>query len=84
MCPRNSLKSETAFGYIDEIGRKYAPGSTIADVPSTRASGLAGDKLRGVKVLEIPAQTRPIPRAVIERARSADVILRDVNGKDYR
>jgi hypothetical protein len=78
------IDSKSAFGYIDEIGRKYAPGSTIANVPSTREAGLAGQKLSGLKFLEIPVQTQPIPRPVIERANATKVILRDIDGRIYR
>ena len=37
-----NIKLKTAIGYLNELKRKYAPGRTIGDVPSSK--GIAGDK----------------------------------------
>jgi len=72
----------TAINYLREIERKYAPGTIIADVPSNRASGLAGEKLRGQMLLEVPEQQAPVPKAVLDEARKRDIRIRDEFGND--
>jgi hypothetical protein len=76
------IGESTAKNYIDEIGRKYAPGSSIANVPSSGA--LAGQELKGIKILEVPVQTRPVPQSVLDYAKLNDVFIRDINGVTYR
>jgi hypothetical protein len=73
------IQEQTAKNYISEIEKKYAPGRTIANVPTS--GSLAGETLRGTKFLEVPVQTRPIPQAIIDAADRADVTIRDVNGR---
>ncbi|MDA3803988.1 hypothetical protein ACMT9U_06545 [Clavibacter sp. Sh2036] len=60
--------------YIDEIEKKYAPGKIVKQ---------SGDPLTGMKVLELPPQTAPIPQKVLDYASSVDVIIRDSNGRAY-
>jgi filamentous hemagglutinin len=67
---------------MNEIGQKYSPGSIIADVPSTPRD-LVGRKLEGIKVLEIPVQTKTIPQGVLDWAAKNKVTLRDINGRVY-
>lgn len=75
------VKPKTAIGYLSEIKRKYAPGTTIADVPSSK--GLAGTKLRGRLILEVPAQNQQIPKEVLDKAAELDIQIRDVTGRIY-
>jgi hypothetical protein len=75
------VKDSTAIGYIQEIESKYAPGSRIANVPSS--GNLAGKVLQGEKILEVPVQNTPIPQSVLDTATKANVTIRDINGKIY-
>jgi len=77
------IKTETAVNYMRELERKYAPGTLIADVPSNRASGLAGQKLRGQMYLEVPTQNAPVPQALIDEARRRDIRIREENGYEF-
>jgi RHS repeat-associated protein len=77
----STVKEETAIGYIKEIQSKYAPGRKIANVPSSGI--LAGQELRGQKILEVPVQESEIPQSVIDAANDANVIIRDVNDRVY-
>ncbi|WP_122260694.1 hypothetical protein [Ornithinimicrobium cerasi] len=78
------VQTGTAFGYIDEVVTKYPPGTTIADVPSTRGAGIAGQNLDGTLVLQVPPQwDRTIPDEVAEYAYENGVRIIDVNGFDY-
>ena len=79
----SGIKESTAVGYIDEIERKYAPGSVIADTPRNRELGIVGQRISGPKVLEIPVQRKPIPPSILDYATKHKVIIRDVNGKVY-
>lgn len=76
------IKAETASGYLREIERKYPPGTRIADVPTNRASGLAGDRLRGQMYLEVPTQNTPVPQALLGEARARDIRIRDEHGNE--
>jgi len=73
----------TAINYLREMDRKYAPGTIIADVPSNRASGLAGQPLRGQKILEVPEQIAPVPKAVLDQANNRRIIIRDEFGNEH-
>jgi hypothetical protein len=77
----SAVKEATAIGYINELPKKYAAGTTIPDVPSAR--NLAGTELTGDMYLDVPVQTHPIPQAVLDAAKAADVQIRDTNGKVY-
>lgn len=78
------VQPSTAFSYIDELVAKYPPGSTVADVPSTRLSGLSGQTLEGRLVLQIPPQNGvTIPDEVAEYAFENGVRIIDINGFDY-
>ena len=76
-----SVKQRTAIGYLRELATKYKPGDTIARVPSS--GPLAGRKLKGIQILEIPKQTKPVPPVVLQKARELKIIIRDVEGKVY-
>jgi hypothetical protein len=45
---------------------------------------MAGQKLEGEYVLEIPRQIEPIPDAVLHEADRLGIKLRDVYGTEYR
>jgi hypothetical protein len=76
------IKPETASKYRRELERKYAPGTKIADVPSTRESGLAGQRLRGQMYLDVPTQNAPVPQAILDDAASRRIIIRDEFGNE--
>ncbi|WP_143024552.1 hypothetical protein [Pseudomonas abietaniphila] len=67
--------------YISEAVSKYPPGATIAKVPSSKSLG--GEQLHGTLILEIPPQIGGVPKAVLDAANKAGVILRDSNGRIY-
>jgi len=69
-----SVRWRTMKRYIDEIEKKYAPGTIIKKT---------GEPLDGVKVLELPPQIHPIPQQVLDYAKENDVIIRDSNGRAY-
>jgi len=79
----SEVRDTTGVAYIRELARKYAPGTRIADVPTNRNRGIAGQKLRGQMILEVPVQARPIPQAVLDAAATRGVIIRDANGNVY-
>lgn len=71
----DSVKPETAKSYIDEILKKYPPGTPIS----------GGGELRGDLILEVPVQGGSIPQLVIDHANGKEpqVIIRDVLGNEY-
>lgn len=73
---------DTVVGYLREMERKYPPGTVIADVPSNRASGLAGRTLQGQMYLEVPVQNAPVPRQILDEARRRDIRIRDELGNE--
>lgn len=81
----SQIQPATARGYIDEFASKYPAGTRIADTPSTRDLGIAGDRLSGDMILELPPQIGPVPDEVIEYAWSQrpPISIVDINGVDY-
>ena len=79
------IRSETAIGYLQDTVRKYSPGRKISDTPRNRElyPDLVGKILEGRLILEVPVQDDPVARAVLEKAAELDVIIRDVEGKEY-
>lgn len=75
------IQESTGLRYLQELARKYATGSKVAGVPSSGV--LAGQRLQGQMILEIPAQANSIPQAILDEANRLGIILRDVNGKIY-
>ncbi|MBI1831876.1 MAG: hypothetical protein HYR84_10550 [Planctomycetes bacterium] len=75
------IDRRTALQYINELARKYPPGTIIADVPSS--GPLAGQALRGRMILEVPVQTAPIPQSVIDAANRRGILIRDIDGRIY-
>lgn len=76
------IQESTALGYVRELPSKYSPGTTIANVPSSGA--LAGQRLQGQMILEVPVQKNPVPQSVIDAARRDSILIRDVDGTIYR
>ena len=75
---------KTAKAYIDELVTKYPVGAKIPDTPGNRASGLAGETLRGRPVLQVPPQKGGvIPDEVAEYARINGIRIVDINGFNY-
>lgn len=80
----SEIQLTTAEKYIDEFVTKYPVGTTIADTAKNRALGIAGDRLRGPMILEVPPQVGgKVDRAVVEYAEKNNVFIRDVNGTYY-
>lgn len=79
----SEVKESTAKGYIDSLREKYKPGQLIADTPKNRAAGLAGKKLTGDHILEVPPQNNDVPENVLNHATDRDVTIRDTSGKEY-
>lgn len=84
------IQPSTAKAYIDEFVKKYPAESsavTIADTPSTRANAairdLVGRPLTGPMKLEVPVQTVPIPREILDYASEKRVTIVDVTGHTY-
>jgi hypothetical protein len=77
----SEIQDQTALNYINEIQNKYPVGATIADVPSS--GSLAGRRLQGQPILEVPVQTHPIPQSILDAADNANVLIRDVDGRVY-
>jgi hypothetical protein len=77
----SEITEETGVSYIKELARKYPPGARIADVPSS--GPLAGKRLRGQMILEVPQQRGSIPQAVLDVAKKNRIIIRDDFGNVY-
>jgi hypothetical protein len=79
------VKEETGIGYLRELDNKYSPGETLKDTPHAR--GQIGDAvtqpIRGDKILEVPPQSKAIPKAVLDEADRLGITIRDSNGKSY-
>ncbi len=77
------MKEQTAIDNLRELSNKYPPGTEIADVPST-SPDLKGRPLRGKMFLEVPVQTTPIPKSVLDEANRLKIRIRDVDGRVYK
>jgi hypothetical protein len=64
-----NIQESTGLDYLNELARKYAPGTRIANVPS---SGL-----------EVPVQVGPIPQSFLDAASRLGILIRDVSGRVY-
>jgi hypothetical protein len=76
------VQDATALRYLRELDSKYAPGTRVADVPSTPPE-LRRTALDGDMVLEVPVQTKAISPRVREVADELGIEIRDVNGYVY-
>jgi hypothetical protein len=76
------VSEQTALRYLHELDAKYAPGTRIADVPSTDPM-LRGRLLNGQMVLEVPPQQSAIPAEVLREADRLHIDLRDTSGHVY-
>jgi hypothetical protein len=78
------ITTDTAKKYIDEITKKYKPGT---EIKNTKRNGdvisKGGNKLDGEMILEIPPQKKPIDPDILKHADEKKVIIRDTNGKIY-
>jgi hypothetical protein len=77
----SEVSEATAKSYINEAITKYPSGATIAKVPSS--GSLGGQKLQSTVILEVPPQNGVIPKAILDSANKAGVLIRDTNGKVY-
>ena len=69
-----------ALGHLQELYLKYPSGAVVANTPSTRAAGLAGELIEGQLILEVPPQLDPIPERVLEYANERNIVIRDWTG----
>lgn len=79
----SEISLDTALNYLTQLWSKYPPGAVVADVPSSRSRGIAGQPLSGKQVLIVPEQIAPIPREILEMAEGFDIEIRDINGHVY-
>lgn len=78
------IAESTAKGYIDEFVKKYPAGTRIADTAKTRELGIAGEKLDGRMILEVPPQVGGrIDPDIVTYAESKNIFIRDLNGTFY-
>jgi hypothetical protein len=78
-----NITEGTAKGYIDEFVTKYAAGTRIADTAKTRELGIAGRRLQGKMILEVPPQSGEVSEDILTYARNHEIHIVDLNGKDY-
>ena len=80
----SEITESTAKGYIDEFVKKYPAGTKIADTATTRARGIAGQRLDGDMILEVPPQLGgKIDPDIVKYAEENGVYIRDLNGTFY-
>lgn len=77
----SDVSEQTAKNYLTEAKTKYPAGATIANVPSSGA--LAGQKLQGSLILEVPPQSNPVPKSVLKFADDSGILIRDTEGIIY-
>jgi hypothetical protein len=77
----SAIQPQTGINYVNEVAAKYAPGTVIADVPTS--GNLAGKRLSGQMILEVPPQNAPIPQAVLDAADAQKILIRDIKGHVY-
>ncbi|MGH3767933.1 MAG: hypothetical protein ACRDTX_22765 [Pseudonocardiaceae bacterium] len=81
------VQPATAREYINEAVRKYPEGQEIASSPSVllqeerTGREIAGQRLQGDIVLEVPSQVKRVPLEVLNYARSKGVTIRTTEGK---
>jgi hypothetical protein len=77
-----AVQEDTAKAYLRELADKYPPGTRISPVPSV-PDGLAGRRLDGDMILEVPPQALPIPDSVLRYADDLNIRIRDSEGRVY-
>jgi hypothetical protein len=70
---------ETGLDYLQEARVKYSSGALIAETPA--AGPLAGQRITGNIILEVPIQNAPVPPELLQYAHSRGIQIRDVAGK---
>lgn len=71
--------------HIDELVKKYKPGTSIKNTSrNAEVIRQGGSKLEGRMILEVPSQKRTVPQKVLDRATKKHVVIRDTNGNIYR
>jgi len=77
----SQVSKKAALSYINEIERKNALGTKISDVPSNR--DIAGRTHKGQMYLKVPVQKNGVPQVIVDAARKASVLIRDIDGWIY-
>lgn len=76
-----NVTEKTAKNYIDEMVKKYKPGTKIRNTKrNTDAIAQGGKKLKGEMILEVPVQKSNIPQSILDYATKNKVKLRDIKG----
>lgn len=81
-----NVQLSTARSYINELVGKYPENQKIASSPSVlrqeQLTGrrIAGERLEGDMILEVPSQARKVPPEVIDHAARRGVIIRTTDG----
>ncbi len=80
--PIAKMNHHDAIDHIQEFVTKYPPKIRIR---GKKVNGVLvrGPVIQGKRVLEIPPQSEPIPKAYLEYATSHGITVRDYNGKVY-
>lgn len=68
------ILQDTFKKYLDEFETKYSPGTKI------NAGPLAGQKLEGAMIFEVPPQEQKVPEEFQKLATQRKIILRDIDG----
>ena len=81
----SDITEQTAKKYLKELKDKYPAGAIIADVKSSRKYDppLNGKKLEGQLYLEVPVQNKAVSKEILDYANDKEIIIRDINGKEY-
>ena len=72
---------DAAMRSIKEFKKKYSGGSLIGNTKAMRDAELAGKRLKGQMVFQVPPQARGVPEDVQKFAGRKDIAIVDVNGK---
>lgn len=82
----SKISENTFKGYVREIAQKYKEGTKIPDTVKARKEypNLIGRPLKGKYYLEVPVQSKPVPKWALQDAANNGVIIRDVKGFIYR
>ena len=60
----------TGIGYLNELSEKYKPGTKIPNTAKNVQLKIAGQRLSGPQILEVPVQTAPVPKKLLDKAKA--------------
>jgi hypothetical protein len=76
------VRPATVNRYLQEAYNKYRPGKVFAHVKTTDKE-LRNTPILGQLFREVPVQIKPVPVIILQKAKSLNIVIRDVNGKEY-